>query len=950
MAFWRQSGSDSLSDKLVRPRGDKSGYWERKPKLSSKLVQPVTSRGSEAVDLRYQEEETETQTSPSQEETSAREAAAAREEAEKLFTPPLAAPPSATDIPGMKDEDNEDDEDDEDLAELDVPEAPPTVSFDDDDNDDDEEDGNPFAPPPEFSMGGLSDVDEDEVEDDTSEDSSSLVPPPPSLDLPDEFSDDEDETLFEPEVIAEEEAEVDDTSSKVIAFPPSERRIEPEAAGNETAKEADEEADSLDVVEDDDALFEEADAKEPEAIALEPVEEAELAAPPEPIDADVIESDDEALSEQEKMAVSLAASSPDHSQSSSDSTFIRPQSERRIVTPRRTGATYYDEERDSEDDDDGYYVPAPSRDDSGGRRMALYLAGAASISAICAAVYFMLPNGGQSSDVTTASNTTPSDLTNNATSTASVSSDTTELAEVPPSPDQNLSTAAPVETEPEGALSVTGEELFAENETTTATETTTEPVAERTVTPSETTLATPDNKPPEQAPIIREKAPDLTLSAPAKALVKTAPVVESAPTETVSVTPPKSAPSIASQVATPSEPTVVSARNINLPPRVSDAAVREGSLAQQVIDSLAAQGVYVPSGEQQQFAYNIRNTTRITPEGETGIVVTPSGARANFQFGETRNEVRPTFVARSASVSALPAYMLMSEEWISLPSATALQDAPNGTTAQVIDELPAQAVLAKMGSVTDSNGDRWAMIGQDGIVIGYVAEDATAPVGGLGANQSQVAYGVPYRAQITNTVFEQIDVSAPCRDMTISVGGISTGGVACATPDGDWMMKDDGRFDAFADVSKAVITSPQPDTNQLSAEVQQILFEPETLRRDARHGLGSSSNRISSLFTAASGQTLAIQTPMGESGVITFAGQEIADDQLIGGPESETPSTVSDLASSPTESPCNSAAFEAGEYVGELQACLNSDGQWTAKVLPKGPGYKLRAFANLRRG
>ncbi len=620
------------------------------------------------------------------------------------------------------------------------------------------------------------------------------------------------------------------------------------------------------------------------------------------------------LTEEERLAISLssgaAAAHTSENTASKDSRFntriAKPKNDGPFVTPRKTAATYYDTSEQvyepGLEDDDGYYVPAQDSSDGSGKRIALYLAGAASISAICGAVYLMLPKG-QSDDIQLADTnaTTQPSLPSITTTTRDTQTSSTALAET----EQTGSSAqdAPLNdtrvfddlkasdvAENDSAVGTSETELFA------STPEASQPVAPQTsstdarsLTSNTTTLATPDLKTPETSkPQVTEKAPELTLSQKPKVTepVANTPVKIAPPkavNETAS-TPKVSAPKLAkrnflsgitsNKIVKPSSAAAsLAPLTVNVSERIYDGVMRAGSMPQTIVDALFSNGAYLASKEQKQFAYNVRHAAKTTPDGEVNSITTQNGTRVDLHFINTQNEVRPTFITRASNVEPLPRYMLLQDDWARVVTPTKLYAAPTAYDQTVLKSLPLSTTVERMGSITDSTGEQWSMVGQNGVAIGYVPSNSLTSLVGTGTQTV-----TPFKTSISSSVIERIDVSTPCRDYTMTIGGMGSMHSACMTPDGDWMTKEGTSTGLSYAVppTSSIAASPAPFTptygqtperTKLSADAEAILFHPETLRRDARHGHGSASQRIGSIFSQAN--AVNISTPEGQLGSLT---------------------------------------------------------------------------------
>ncbi|ACT58201.1 midas domain-containing protein [Hirschia baltica] len=949
MTFWRQGSNDSLNDKLVRPRSSGS-YWDSKSQSNAK-EEAVETPLKDAQDVFSDVSEQISESAESALDDTKDEITKAVEQIfpEDLKTDDSTDLP---DIPSdLPDLDAPTDTIQLEEADLDDVLAAPPVLEDLDELDDSLELEESLEDSDVTSIESLSFDQENEYslenEDDTEKFTLGTPPPPPedelialeeseSLNIPDiDVNDLETPTLetTDIEIPDLEEAELVSDASELGKMPPvlpvsgrgsgntAHKLDQEEFRDNDTS--VDTESDEL-VVPDARLDSDELDTKSSQNSPSEDKNGSGqvIAFPPSQGKSSQTDTQaDDGLTEEERLAVSLSAGAGAAHSTTKNSPFntrlAKPKNSGPIVTPRQTAATYYDSDEQvyepGVDDNDGYYVPSQDDSDGSGRRIALYLAGAASISAICAAVYFMLPKGDDDSvQIADAGNNTapsqPNITARDTTTTDAATTASSSTSADAPLNDQRVFsdlTASGTENS-DTAISEPSSELFAsipkESETTTPTDS-------RTLSPNSTTLSSPDLKSAEiTKPKVSEKAPSLTLSKPAAPIIappaaKTTPPEVTQPTTSAKVTAPTIAPKPAkpklfgnststaktkqpllSKILRPNTAKAIAPVSVSVGERVYDGVMRAGSMPQTIIDALFANGSYLAAKEQKQFAYNVRHAAKTTPDGEVNSIITQNGTRVDLHFLSTQNEVRPTFVSRADNIEPLPRYMLLKDDWVRVTTPTKLHAAPRQYDQTVLKNLPLSTTLERMGSVTDSSGEQWSMVGQNGIAIGYVP---SLDLVSLSDTQTQTVS--PFTTTVSQSVVERIDVSTPCRDYTISVGGTGSSHAACMTPDGDWMTKE-GATSGLSFVNTptpSMITSAPLASNELaysssndtsrsalSEEAEAILFEPETLRRDARHGRGSASQRIGTLFSQTNTiKAVSISSPDGQTGQLSFDGK-----------------------------------------------------------------------------
>ena len=943
MTFWRQGSNDSLSDKLVRPRSSGS-YWDRKPtsKTSESAETPLRDAKdlfSDAADKA--EDKLDAALDSTQDEITKAVETIFPDEPELADETTLEAAEELPDLPAsaLLEDANESLDSALDNVDLDdVLASPPSL----DDLADSIELPSSASSLESLSLDQGNEVDLDENDGlglpPTNFDSETeTLDVNEDLEIPDiDVKDLETQSLENQELDIPELEEVDlgSFSSDEGKMPPV-LPVSGHASGNAAHKIDEEEFQN-----DDDSKDPESD---PVTVA-DAVKDNLDNDIEENVDADgrngsgqIIEfrpnggrgdiaasaDSNDGLTEEERLAVSLSEGNGDVN--ASDSKFstrvAKPKNDGPIVTPRQTAASYYESDEQvyeaGFDHDDGYYVPAHESNDSG-KKAALYLAGAASISAICAAVYFMLPKGSdetvQTADAgTDAAPALPQITTRDASTTSAANNKAASATDAALDDSRVFSDLEATGTEEATtAVSEPANELFA-SATDAAEDVVQAPSTSRELTSNTTTLSSPDLKSAEvDAPKVTENAPDLTLSAPK---VKS-PVAETRPVEpppiakvetpepsysvpsfeaTPDTTKPKTAPKIAkrklfgndratnkpSKILRTNTAKSVAPIAVTIGERVYDGVLRAGSMPQTIIDTLFANGTYLAGNEQKQFAYNVRHAAKTTADGEINTVVTQNGTRVDLHFLSTQNEVRPTFITRSDKVEPLPRYMLLQDDWVRVANPTKLYAAPSQYDQTILRNLSLSTNMERMGLVTDSSGEQWSLVGQNGIAIGYVPSADLTSLSGAGTTSVNA-----FKTNISNTVIERIDVSVPCRDYAMTVNGNGSMHSACMTPDGDWMTKEGATNGvsyttapptaSFTSSSPSIASdlayrTPAPERTELSEDAEAILFNQKSLRRDARHGQGSASQRIGSLFeNVDTSAAVSISSPDGRIGELEF--------------------------------------------------------------------------------
>ena len=650
-----------------------------------------------------------------------------------------------------------------------------------------------------------------------------------------------------------------------------------------------------------------------------------------------------------------------------------------------------DDDGDAQDNGGAYYYTAAPAESTtatagGGRRTALYLAGAASLSTICAVGYFLLQN--RDSDPTQNSiaasgavdPTTPAPVAETSGSaateveTASADAAETAIAEM------DFGFLNTTETPTDDTVTVAEEELFTPDSAEAADTETVDPLepTTRELSGSQTTLASVENGEPaatSDTVVETEVPPKVILPEPAPApspkpaepptqLAEAD--VETTPTPTITepgpvvdtpaapiVSDPAPAPSVA---ASSPEPALASApAPVPAPQSVRSAAPEVASVSQPAnlpsfsgdiaptaaaawpLEQFEARGSTLNDADKTRFAEIFHRAFETTRDNARTSITTAKGDRASLQFGDSVTQMRAMPIQRAANLSALPDGMTAETGWYSTTQTSSLAAAPSRDASTIARLTPSTAVQ-KLGVVEQANGDRWYAIGRDGVIVGFVHAEYLTPVSpGAAVEQTLV---VPASATLTET----INVITPCRDLTMSVGGTSTTGVGCLSPNGQWVVTE-----APTDVIAAVAPAPQPApvvapssttrTNLFAGgvagideEIADILFSPINDRRSRRHSSTITSQRLDALLE------------QGRSITVARNGDHYSRIRIAPA-SAQSLQTISDTSTVSSQN-CKNAVYVTADTTREITACRQSNGQWRV-VSRRGAPYQVRTIASI---
>ena len=648
------------------------------------------------------------------------------------------------------------------------------------------------------------------------------------------------------------------------------------------------------------------------------------------------------------------------------------------------------DEEQAEDNGGAYYYTAAPTDanvaaSGGGRRTALYLAGAASLSTICAVGYFLLQNRDTDPAQT---NIAASDPAEPAAPASVAETSTSELASVETTSTETEGSTLPeidfgflntTDAPAEDSVTVPEDELFeadpveaAETETVDPLEPTT-----RELSGPQTTLASVENGEPAATAdtvVETEVPPQVVMPEPAPApspkpvepptqlAEADAPSVPTAPLSAPESLAEASAPEVSAQpdqepvAAAPAPKPAPVAEPAPAPaPRVAQAAPSVASVSQPAtlpsfsgevapnaaaawpLDQFEARGSTLTEADKTRFAEMFHRAFDTTRDNARTSITTANGDRASLQFGDSVTQMRAMPIQRAANLDALPDSMNAETGWYTTTDTASLAASPNQDASTIARLTPSTAVQ-KLGVVEQADGDRWYAIGRDGVVVGFVHAEYLAPVTpGASAEQSLV---VPASATLTETV----NVVTPCRDLTMSVGGTSTTGVGCLSPNGQWVMSE-APAQAVAAIAPpaqpAPLAAASPSQSKslfaggvagIDEETADILFSRVNDRRTQRHGRTVTSQRLNALLD--DGRSITVARNGDHYSRIRIAPASVQSLQ-----------TVSDTLDVSSQT-CRIATYITADATREMTACRQSNGNWRV-VSRRGAPYQVRTVASI---
>lgn len=343
------------------------------------------------------------------------------------------------------------------------------------------------------------------------------------------------------------------------------------------------------------------------------------------------------------------------------------------------------------------------------------------------------------------------------------------------------------------------------------------------------------------APVVARPEPAPTVlasSAPLPSLPSTKPSTSRSTTPARSISEASSAPVRAGLNNIPSrKPQFVSAtpnRSLaapavfqpksHVPVRVFDGYFERGSAALTVNTIAANMGSVLNKSEQRWLARDMERVLDNEIDGRDVSLKSERGDRIGVLFAESGQELRRLSVARERGVAAFPNQMVLEGGWFAASSDVPLRATPS--QAGVFDNrmVAKDTLIERMATVTDRYGDRWYLMGRDGVAVGYMSPADLILAGAAGET-----VGLPYNRRSGDVVSEIVQVYTRCRTVFVGPHGDTRQKMdVCRNAKGNWVDASDGVVpvqQANARPEPIVLASATGQSPEL------VLFEERSVRK-----------------------------------------------------------------------------------------------------------------------
>ena len=225
-----------------------------------------------------------------------------------------------------------------------------------------------------------------------------------------------------------------------------------------------------------------------------------------------------------------------------------------------------------------------------------------------------------------------------------------------------------------------------------------------------------------------------------------------------------------------------------VPTRMFDGHFERGSAALTVNAVAAGMGSTLNKSERNFLARDVERALDNEVDGRHVSLKSARGDRIALSFSHSGQELRQLTVARESGVAPLPRNMVLEGGWYAARSDVQLRATPSisGTFSNRI--ISRHTLIERMATITDRYGDRWYLMGRNGVAVGYMS-----PADLMLAEAADQPLGLPYNRRHGNVVNEVLPVYTRCRTVFVGPLGETRQKMdVCRNAKGNWIGADQG--------------------------------------------------------------------------------------------------------------------------------------------------------------
>ncbi|MEO9969810.1 MAG: hypothetical protein ABJG15_08300 [Hyphomonadaceae bacterium] len=220
-----------------------------------------------------------------------------------------------------------------------------------------------------------------------------------------------------------------------------------------------------------------------------------------------------------------------------------------------------------------------------------------------------------------------------------------------------------------------------------------------------------------------------------------------------------------------------------VPVRMFDGYYERGSAALIVNTVAADMGSTLSKTEQSWLARDMERVLDNEIDGRDVSLKSERGDRISVMFWQSGQELRRLPVSRERGVAPLPKQMVLEGGWYAARSDVSLRATPSQAGAFNNRMISKDTLIERIATVTDRYGDRWYLMGRDGVAVGYMSPADLILAGAVGET-----VGLPYNRRHGEVVSELLEVYTRCRSVFVGPHGSTRQKMdVCRNAKGNWV-------------------------------------------------------------------------------------------------------------------------------------------------------------------
>jgi len=246
---------------------------------------------------------------------------------------------------------------------------------------------------------------------------------------------------------------------------------------------------------------------------------------------------------------------------------------------------------------------------------------------------------------------------------------------------------------------------------------------------------------------------------------------------------------VTSTVANVQAPAALKPRRV-LPVRLFTGPMEIGSAAS-IVNAIAQQsGPTLNKSERQWLARDMERALDNEIDGRSVSLKSRQGQRVRVTLTTSAQVPRTFSITRASELASLPNGMVLEGGWYTARRDVMLHASPALNSGLSHRVLKRDALIERMATYTDRYGDRWYLMGQRGLAVGFISASDVALAATHNAAFGDV-YAAPERGR---RLHEARNVYTRCREGFVGPeGGLSQELKVCRDAKGHWVDHNEGQ-------------------------------------------------------------------------------------------------------------------------------------------------------------